>query len=280
MPVRNALVLLVLSLTTLSCAPTSPETKKPVAPPAADTAGVLEAYRAWVVTQTDELVTQTEAFAKAILSGDRAGAQALYPHARTFYEKIEPIAEAFGDLDPQIDAREGDVPAEQWKGFHVLEKLLWSSESLSAGGTVAKALVDDVHLLRAKVETAEITVSSMVTGAVELLNEVSTSKVTGEEDRYSHTDLWDFEANVEGSAKILELLAPTVEVADATLAATLKDRFSALKALLDSHKKGDGFKLYQELKPVEVKALSAAIDAVAEPLSQLGKLFPAVKGTK
>ena len=59
--------------------------------------------------------------------------------------------------------------------------------------------------LRVKVESVEIDVKMLVTGAVELLNEVSSSKVTGEEERYSHTDLYDFAANVEGASAIVEL---------------------------------------------------------------------------
>ena len=279
MPIRTACILIVVALAAASCAPSAPpETKK--SPPPAGSAGVVDAYRTWVLAQTDTLVVQTETFTAAVNSGDRAKAQSLYAPARAFYETIEPVAEALGDLDPRIDGRENDVPADQWGGFHKLEKLLWSKDDLKAGAQASKGLLDDVHLLRAKVETADISLSSMVTGAVELLNEVSTSKVTGEEERYSHTDLWDFQANAEGAQKIFELLTPAVEAADSALATTLKERFSSLFALLDSHKKGKGFKLYGELKPDEVKALSAAVDGVAEPLSQLGKLFPVDSSSK
>jgi len=146
------------------------------------------------------------------------------------------------------------------------------SGDLAPGAALAKTLVDDVHLLRAKVETASITVEGLVTGAVELLNEVSKSKVTGEEERYSHTDLWDFQANVDGSAQIWSLLKPGVTPADPTLSQTIDQRLAALQSLLETHKRGTGFVLYGELKPDEVKALSAAVDGLAEPLSQLGAL--------
>jgi iron uptake system component EfeO len=257
----------------LSCSPSSTKEPKVSEAPLAVPSGVVDAYRTWVLSQTDGLLTQTDAFVAAVEAGDRPQAQRLYAPARMFYESIEPIAEALGDLDPRLDAREGDVPQDQWGGFHKLEKLLWAKDDLKGGAGVAKVLANDVHLLRAKVETAQISVSSMVTGAVELLNEVSTSKVTGEEERYSHTDLWDFRANVDGAQKIWTLLAPSVKTADPDLAEKLDQRFLALDSLLDSHKTGGTFKLYGELKPAEVKALSAAVDGVAEPLSQLGKLF-------
>lgn len=51
----------------------------------------------------------------------------------------------------------------------------------------------------------------MVGGAAGLIEEVAASKISGEEDRYSHTDLWDFRANVEGSQKIVDLLRPQLQ---------------------------------------------------------------------
>lgn len=124
------------------------------------------------------------------------------------YERIEPIAEALGDLDPNIDARENDVDAADWRGFHKIEQALWQNNTTEGMTDVADRLLKDAQLLRAKVETAGIDANLLVTGAVELLNEVSSSKVTGEEERYSHTDLYDFVANVEGAQKIYELLKP------------------------------------------------------------------------
>ena len=230
---------------------------------------MVDSYRTWVEGQTDGLLTQTEAFAAAVEAGDREKAKSLYAPARMFYERIEPIAEALGDFDPRLDAREGDVPVEEWRGFHWLEKLLWSTGDLKVGVPVARALVEDVKLLRAKVETAEITEASMLTGAVELLNEISTSKVTGEEERYSHTDLWDFQANLEGAETVWSLLSPGVVAKNAELAKTIDSRFSSLHGLLEIHRKGDGFRPYNEVFPKEIKALAAAVDALAEPLSQV-----------
>ena len=244
------------------------------APAPTEPKGIVDAYRQWVLSESDALLKGTEDFTAAIQAGEREKAKAVYAGARAHYERIEPIAEALGDLDPRIDARDGDVPAAEWRGYHKLEKILWSTDDLKTAAPLAKTLLDDVKLLRAQIESADITVAKLVAGAVDLLNEVSKSKVTGEEERYSHTDLWDFQANVDGSAKIWELLAPAAKVKDAALSATIDEKLTALDALLASHKKGDGFQLYSELKPEEIKALSVAVDALAEPLSKLGAVFP------
>lgn len=275
-----AVILAVLSNTFLGCSRSEPVSGAAAASPVFRTAGVVDAYRTWVLSQADDLLVRTEAFASAVASGDRDAAKKLYASSRMPFERIEPIAEALGDFDPRLDAREGDVPAEEWRGYHKLEKLLWSKDDMKAGAQVAAVLVQDVRLLRAQLETAEISVPGMITGAVELLNEVSTSKVTGEEERYSRTDLWDFQANVDGAAKIYELLAPAVVAADPDLAGILDQRFRVLQTLLDSHKVGDGFKLYDDLRSEEVKALAAAVDGVAEPLSRLGSVVSGAGGNQ
>jgi iron uptake system component EfeO len=128
----------------------------------------------------------------------------------------------------------------------------------------------DVNLLRAKVETVNVTPDILITGAVDLLNEVSTSKVTGEEDRYSHTDLYDFVANVQGAEKIFQLLQPALNTKDKELAKEIQTRFANVYSLLNHYKNGDGYKLYTDLTKDQVKELSQAIDALAEPLSQIG----------
>lgn len=95
-------------------------------------------------------------------------------------------------------------------GYHRIEKGLWIDNTTIGYEQYATQLMKDVNLLRAKVDTVEVTPELLISGAVDLLNEVSTSKVTGEEDRYSHTDLYDFVANVQGAEKIYQLLKPAL----------------------------------------------------------------------
>lgn len=232
--------------------------------------GVSDQYREFAIGEIEEFVKATEQFTSAVKNGELDKAKEIYGPARMHYERAEPIAEVFGELDPKIDAREGDVPEAEWGGYHRIEKGLWEENTTKGYEQYADQLMKDVNLLRAKVDTVEVTPELLITGAVDLLNEVSTSKVTGEEDRYSHTDLYDFAANVEGAEKIFQLLEPAVKEKDADLSKEIHDRFNNVYTLLNQHKKGEGYKLYTELTEAEVKDLSQAIDALAEPLSQIG----------
>ncbi|RID85078.1 EfeM/EfeO family lipoprotein [Peribacillus asahii] len=249
-------------------ATTKKEETKEVAKDALD--GVTAEYREYAINEIEEFVIATEEFTNAVIEGDVEKAKELYAPARMHYERAEPIAEVFGDLDPKIDAREGDVPEDEWTGYHRIEYGLWEKNTTKGYEEYAEQLMKDVHLLRAKVETVEVTPDLLVTGAVDLLNEVSTSKVTGEEDRYSHTDLYDFVANVQGAEEIFNLLKDEVKAKDADLAATIEAQFAQVHSLLDQQKEGDGYKLYTDLTEAEVKKFSQAVDALAEPLSQIG----------
>ena len=195
----------------------------------------------------------------------------MFASARQPYEAIEPIAESFGELDPAIDARQGDVPEAEWTGFHRIEKALWVDGNLNGLGPVADKLASDVRALRTEIDSVELEPAQIANGAVELLNEVSTSKITGEEDRYSHTDLSDFNANLNGSKAAYAALIPLIQNGHADLITQLDEKFTTVQQALDQHKGGDptgnGYVLYTSLTPDNTRGLSTTVDALAEPLS-------------
>ncbi len=248
--------------------------------PAGDDAGLVEqanaSYAAYVRDQTEQLLTRTEDFAAAYTAGRDDEARTLYPVARTHWERIETVAESFGDLDPAMDAREADLePGEGWTGWHVMEKDLWPPGSGYTALTTAQRtetadrLVADTTTLYDRTRDMTFTADQIGNGAKGLLDEVATGKVTGEEEIWSHTDLWDFQANVDGARVAWEGLRPLLATRDAALDATLEERFAALQALLDAHRQGDGFVLYTDLTTDQVKQLSDAVNSLSEPLSRL-----------
>jgi iron uptake system component EfeO len=237
----------------------------------AELASATTGYGRYVAAQSDALTARTIDFATAVKAGDVATAKALYPVARTYYERIEPIAGSFGDLDPRLDAREDDErdPGVPWHGFHRLEKDLWGSGLTTESAPVADALVVDVKDLQRRVRTISLTPVQMANGAKGLLDEVATGKITGEEDRYSHTDLYDFKANVEGSRTAVAALRPVIDKKDRRLGATLDSRFADVDRLLAAYRQGDGFRLYTSLNTTDTKKMATAVDALAEPVSQV-----------
>jgi iron uptake system component EfeO len=202
-------------------------------------------------------------------------ARALYPQARMHWERIETVAESFGDLDPLTDAREADLePGQKWTGWHRIEKDLWPPAGYKAltpreRATYADDLMKNINTLDGRIGGLDYTVDQIANGSRGLLEEVANGKVTGEEEAWSHTDLWDFQANVDGARVGWAGVRPIVETKDPALAKLLDGRFAALQTLLDAQKDGSGFVFYDQVSDADRKALSDAVNALSEPLSRL-----------
>jgi iron uptake system component EfeO len=248
----------ILTVTGKLKAETSPEIEK-----------AISQYRDYLEENTTELTAETEPFVAAVVAGNAVLAKKLYPAARIPYERIEPVAESFGDLDPRIDARENDVPASEFGGFHRIEKALWEEGTAKGMAPVAQQLLADVEELEAKVKTVDLQAVQIANGANELLGEVSASKITGEEERYSHIDLVDFEANVEGAEAAFDAVEPLLSSTDPELAKEIEADFDKVYASLKPYRRGDGFVLYTELTKADTRKLAQQIDILAEKLSQV-----------
>ncbi|SDC69410.1 iron uptake system protein EfeO [Nocardioides lianchengensis] len=234
-------------------------------------------YAAYVQDQSDQLLVKTREFVELYEAGDDDAARELYPVARTHWERIETVAESFGDLDPMMDAREADLETGQkWTGWHLIEKDLWPARAKGytvltpeERTTYAQDLLTNTETLDGRIQDLDFTVDQIANGSRGLLEEVATGKVTGEEEYWSRTDLWDFQANVDGAKVGYDGVRPLVEQKDAALAEQLDARFAELQELLDAERSGDGFVFYDEMSADQVKGLSDAVNALSEPLSRL-----------
>lgn len=233
-------------------------------------------YKDFAVEQAKTLLAETEKFVTAYKAGDFETAKLLYAPTRMYWERIEPVAESFGDLDPLLDLREADLePGQTWTGWHKIEKDLWppatgyTALTSAERNEMADLLVTHTKDLNTRIQNLTFEAFQMGNGAKELLDEVATGKVTGEEEIWSGTDLWDFAANVEGAQKVFTLLQPVVEERDPELAKSLASNFELVFGLLEAQKVGTGYKYYYDLSEAEVRTLADAVDALAEPLSKL-----------
>ncbi|WP_438354005.1 iron uptake system protein EfeO [Microbacterium sp. CJ88] len=257
-------------------------------------------YTAFVKDQVEQLLPAAKTFAAAYESGDDAAARAQFPIVRSYYERIEPVAGTLGDLDPKIDYREVDAVAEgmAWTGFHRIEKDLWvpAADALNVDGAPAwkdwapstpaeraaygAQLVTDIQSLYDYVHSPEFVttlesqgVGTLSNGAISLLDEVATGKITGEEDWWSGTDLYDFAANVEGAKMAFSLVrdfADSKGDSGKALVTSIDRGFTDLDASLAVHGSlTGGFIPYAQLPEADKRELIDLINALAEPLSRL-----------
>lgn len=278
---------------------------------------VVSDYVNFVKNEVSQLVPNVEEFANAYMAGDDDKARALYPKVRVHYERIEPIAEALGSLDPRIDFREIDYLAEaeafakedptfnEWLGFHRIEKDLWppaegtqqpdrtnalegwKPSSSEDRQRIGKTLIEDVNKLYETVHSPtfiqdqQIDISTVSNGAASLLEEVAVNKVTGEENWWSHYDLWDFQANVQGAKIAFDLVAPIAEDRGGEakeLVEDIRGQFAKLQEMLDAYGNLEkGYVLYDTVTVDQQRELTNQINSTREPL---GRLTAAVLGIK
>ncbi|MFZ2260044.1 iron uptake system protein EfeO [Luteococcus japonicus] len=235
------------------------------------------AYAGYVKDQTDQLLAKTQKFVTAVKAGKDDEARTLYPDARMHWERIETVAESFGDLDPRMDAREADLEKGQaFTGWHRLEKDLWPARATgytamtsAERAKIADTLLADTKTLHQRTRTMSFTADEISNGAKGLLDEVAAGKVTGEEEYWSRTDLYDFQGNIDGARVAWEGLRPLLKKKDATLDGQIDKEFANLQQLLDAQKQGAGFVTYDKLSKEQVKDLSDAVNALSEPLSKM-----------
>lgn len=240
---------------------------------AATLATYQEAYETYVRDQAAELTTTLASFVKAIEDGDLEAAKAAYAPSRPAWERIEPVAELFSDLDTRMDAREedfaGGVDDPEFLGWHRLEKGLWKDNTTDGLAPIATGLAKDAADLNTRLATMDIEPRVIARGAGELIEEVAQSKLTGEEDRYSGADLWSIAGNVVGSRKIVDILRPTLQQLDAPYLAGVDAAYKAVDEVIAKYVDGTGYKPFSAVTAADLSSLQARMAKLSEVLAEL-----------
>ena len=235
----------------------------------------VEGYRAYVDEQVATMLAATTVFTDAVRAGDIEAAKAAFPVSRRSWERIEPIAGLIENIDTAVDAREDDYDGptdDAFTGWHRLEYQLWDAGTSPSPARSPTSSTPTCRRWPTQLPTLELPPGVLTVGAQELIEEVAApdGKLSGEEDRYSGTDLYDFLANVEGSEALVDLLAPALEEADPELLATIREQFAALyDHLAELGSFEDGFVAYAEVTQEQKDELAADLGALAESLSLL-----------
>jgi iron uptake system component EfeO len=293
-PVSVAAVALVLagcsSSNSASTSESSSSTSADASPAAAAPSPALQKaaddYKAYAVAQSDELVKVVKVFTDAIRAGNLKAAQDAYAPSRMPWERIEPIAELVEDTDAKTDSRVDDfagVDDPKFTGWHRLEYLLFDKNTLEGAKPFADQLDADIANLHKQLPSVKVEPINVANGAAELIEEVSQGKLTGEEDRYAKTDLWDFDANLQGSQVAVDKLSGPLKDANPELLGKISAGFSQLFDTMRPLRQGDGWVNFctensefpsprcpaVTVSPQVVDALKAQLAGLSENLSQI-----------
>ena len=246
-------------------------------------------YAAYIVSQIGQLNDGVRALDAAVQSGNVDAAKTAYAKARLFWERSESTVEGFvlpgfavgdnaGSLDYLIDMRES-TPVDAkvgWKGFHAIERDLWQGNAITpATKAFSTELVGNVGRLNGIVANLQYKPEDLANGASDLIEEVQNTKITGEEEAFSHIDLVDFSGNVEGAQQAYASLRPGLEKIDSNVVVQIDQQFQAVLAVLDGYRDPSapgGFRLYTPaLRAADAPKLTAVIQPLHQSLSTVAQ---------
>ena len=156
-----------------------------------------------------------------------------------------------------------------FKGFHRIEKGLWGDGSAAGLAPLAVELRANVDELKKRIDTLDIDPRVMARGAGELIEEVAQSKMTGEEDRYSKMDLVSIDANVDGSARIVEQLRPILTKLDAPYLPARRGQQGRRRDHRQVRDERRRFKPFDQVSADDLKLLQARLADLSELLAEL-----------
>ncbi|MET3599744.1 iron uptake system protein EfeO [Martelella mangrovi] len=239
--------------------------------------GPLSEYRVYLVMQTNQAISAATELADAIKAGDLDKAKSLYQPARLPYKRIEPLAYRISDLENNIDAvadyyaeRENDP---EFSGYHRIEYGLFEQNSLDGLAPVADALVANLEELKTRLTGLQIDPSLLLSLPDDTADQLANGRIAQGEDHYSETDLADFNANLEGIAKVAGLLTVVARPVDPELADDIDAQLSKTQDALDALKVDGAFPPYSQVSEEQRQALAAQFHQLAVLCSKLSQVI-------
>ncbi|AZD86375.1 Ferrous iron transport periplasmic protein EfeO, peptidase-M75 domain [Pseudomonas chlororaphis subsp. aureofaciens] len=233
--------------------------------------GPLSEFRVYLSSQGTALIKDVSALEQAIQAGDLAQSQALYLPARAAYQRLAPAAQRLGELDNRINARADYFEKREqdpgFVGFHRLEYALFQQRDLSGLAPIAQRLLSDVTTLKQQLLAQSLPpeqLVSLVARAQRSIAEVRAS--SGEEERYSHSDLNGFAANLETTRKVVDLLRPLLAKPAAPLLAQIDSALGALDSQYGALRSAEGYASYDSVGADQRKRIADQAKVLADAL--------------
>ncbi|MDP7701275.1 iron uptake system protein EfeO [Mycobacterium sp. TY815] len=246
-------------------------------------------FAPYVVNQMTQLNDAVRALDAAVQSGNVENAKAAYAQARPFYERVQSSVDGYllpgftvgdnaGNLDYLIDMQEATPvdPKVGWKGFHAIERDLWQAGAITAGTkALSTELVSNIGTLTTTATTLQFRPEDLANGAADLIEDVYNTKITGQEEAFSHLDLVDFAANVEGAQHAYSLLRPGLERIDSSLVQQIDQQFQDVLAMLGHYRDPavlGGYRVYtSDLRERDTPKLTAVVVPLHQSLSAVAQ---------
>jgi len=233
--------------------------------------GPLSEFRVYLSRQSSALIKAVTELEHAIQAGDLAQARALYLPARAAYQRLAPAAQRLGELDNSINARADYFEKREqdpaFVGFHRLEYALFQQRDLSGLAPIAQRLLSDVTTLKQQLLAQSLPPEQLVSLVARTQRSIAEVRAgSGEEERYSHSDLNGFAANLETTRKVVDLLRPLLAKPATPLLAQIDSALGALDSQYGALRSAEGYASYDSVGADQRKRIADQAKALADAL--------------
>jgi len=232
--------------------------------------GPLSEYRVYLSLQGSALIKAVTALQQAIEAGDLSAAQAAYVPARAAYQRIAPAAQRLAELDNAINARADYYEKREqdaaFSGFHRIEYGLFDQHSVEGLNPIAQRLQTDVTSLKQQLLAQNMAPEQLAAIVVRNMRSLAEIRSNGEEERYSHSDLNGFAANLEGTRKVIDLLRPLLSKSSGPLLEKIDAASAGLDTELNGLKTDSGYRPYDQVDAVQRKLIADKAKTLADAL--------------
>jgi len=232
--------------------------------------GPLSEYRVYLSLQGSALIKAVTALQQAIEAGDLSAAQAAYMPARAAYQRIAPAAQRLAELDNAINARADYYEKREqdaaFSGFHRIEYGLFDQHSVEGLNPIAQRLQTDVTSLKQQLLAQNMAPEQLAAIVVRNMRSLAQIRSNGEEERYSHSDLNGFAANLEGTRKVIDLLRPLLSKSSGPLLEKIDAASAGLDTELNGLKTDSGYRPYDQVDAVQRKLIADKAKTLADAL--------------
>lgn len=235
--------------------------------------GMLSEYKVFLIMQSNTMLKGAEALQTAIKAGDLEAARAAYLQTRAPYKRMEVIAGRFADLQSQIDPvaaylekREEDAA---FTGFHRIEYGLWGKNSTEGLESFAAQLSDNLEALKDRLKSTKLTPDVLLRNTASFLNQQAEGQILAGDNAYSHLDLDDLNAKLDGVEKTLALVQQLSEKPAAVETQNTIATLQAFREEIASLSAGVPARSYAEIDQSARQKLAAQAKALSSAITKL-----------
>jgi iron uptake system component EfeO len=230
-------------------------------------------YVAYVRQQGSLLQQQVQTLLTAMQRGQLTRARSDYATARVTYEHLE---QAIPDasLDRAMNGLAGNAssPA-QFTGFHRVELALWQNDSTVDGLTAATGLATEADSLLQDLSGLSPAPGDITNNAVSSLTNAVSTRLTGEEESYSHLGLLMMQADLDAAEEAFQCVRPALQRSTPLVVSQLGAEYATAQAALDAVSSGGSFPPDTSLSPAQTRSIAGAFDTLAASMSKLAVLL-------